>query len=175
MIPLMSSEDMTPTIFCTRTKRVIDVCKGDADAVADRLQSLTRDYGPDLVVLAWDDAWQRMEAAAKTEPVEINEEAWDYALSVLPPLGWRNDGSRESFKVCEPVLGTLVSIYVRLGDRRFTFIDSARLRHDECCGRVAASRAFLDDPAEDKAAEPLPEPQETPAGYAWPSSSDKGR
>lgn len=52
----MNSDDLTPTIYCTRTNRVIDVCKGDADAVAERLVALSREYGPDLMVLSWNDA-----------------------------------------------------------------------------------------------------------------------
>jgi len=67
------------------------------------------------------------------------------------------------------VFSSLVNIYVRLGDRRFSFIDSVRLRHEACCARVAASRAFA-EPAEDKPAGPLPEPEETPNGYAWPET-----
>lgn len=170
----MSFSETSPTIFCTRTKQIIDVCLGNADAVADRLAMLVPEYGPDLVVLTWEDAWERAEAGCKTEPVEINEEVWNYALNVLPPLAWQSTGSAESFKVSEALMGTIVSVYVRIGDRRFTFNDTARLRHDECCARVCGSLAFA-LVAEDKPVEPLPEPQETPYGREWPDADRSDR
>lgn len=159
--------ESSPTIFCTRTKSIIDVCLGNAEAVSERLAMLVPEHGPDLVVLTWEDAWARAENAAKTEPVEINEAAWNYALNVLPPLAWRNSPAGESFKVSEPLFGTVVSIYLRLGERRFSFNDSVRLAHDDCCARVFASRAFA-EPAEDKPVAPLPEPIESPYGRMWP-------
>ena len=170
----MNFSETSPTIFCNRTKQIIDVCLGNADAVAERLAMLTPEHGPDLVVLAWEEAWERAEAGCKTEPVEINEEAWNYALNVLPPLAWQSTGSAESFKVSEPIMGSILSIFVRLGDRRFTFNDSARLRHEECCARVRNSLAFAHI-AEDKPAIPLPEPEEGPYGREWPDAEEKGR
>jgi len=165
----MNFSNSSPTIFCTRTKQIVGVCKGSAEDAAERLVKLRSEYGPDLVVVSWEEAWECAEAAARTEPVEINEKAWVYALNVLPPLAWQSTADAESFKVSEPIQGTIVSIYVRLGDRRFTFDDSARLRHEECCARVRDSRAFADK-ADDCSAKPTPEPEEGPSGHGWPLS-----
>jgi hypothetical protein len=54
-------------------------------------------------------------------------------LGVLPPVGWRNDGPAESFKLSERTSGSITGIYVRIGDRYFTFKDGITLAHAECC------------------------------------------
>ena len=137
----MNRED-PPAIFCTRTHRVIDVCGAD-DQEAHR-QGHLAEYGPDLVILPFSEAWQRHEDANKTEPEEISEAAWHEALNVLPPVCWRNDGNGESFKLGEPLTGAITAIYVRVGDRHFTFNDDVRTPHNECLRRVARSKAWRD-------------------------------
>jgi len=132
-----------PTLYCTRTNTLVDVYIHGPVIPADRLRAYHADYGPDLVVLPFSEACRRHEDAAKSPPVEITRRDWQYALEVLPPLGWRNDGPRESFKMSERITGCITTIYVRLGDRHFQFADDIRTPHDQCCARVAASRACL--------------------------------
>lgn len=138
----MKLTDDTPTIYCTRTNRIIDTCLTGQDGPDAKLARYMPEYGPDLVVIPFADAWQRHENAAKSEPSEITQEQWDYALNVLPPVSWRNDGSAESFKISERLTGAITAIYVRLNERHFTFNDDIRTPHEECCRRVFHSQAY---------------------------------
>ena len=130
----------TPTIFCLTTNRLIDLIRqGETAATAlTRLQS----YGPDLAILPLAEAQARYERQFKTEPVEIDEGAWHEALNVLPPEDWRHDANGESFKCSEPTAGSITAIYVRVGQRHFTFNDDAATPHAECLRRVGQSRAW---------------------------------
>lgn len=110
----MTQRDTTPTIYCTRTHRIIDTCMPGQDSPEIKLTRHMANYGPDLVIVGFDDAYDRMQAAAKTEPVEITPDKWDYALGVLPPVAWKNSGGGESFKISERLVGAITAIYVRL-------------------------------------------------------------
>ena len=169
------ARDTTPTICCTRTNRLIDTCLPGQDGPEVKLARHREHYGSDLVILPFDDAWERHETAAKTEPAEITEDAWHYALNVLPPVGWRNDANGESFKMSERNTGAITCIYVRINDRHFSFADDIRTPHAECCRRVAHSKAFT-NPITAKPAAPPPEIDETHSGHAWlPDDRDNGR
>jgi hypothetical protein len=124
---------MEQAIYCTKTNQIIDLVKSDANAA---LAALQPKYGDDLVVLPFDDAWKRHEDAAKTPPIEIDEDAWMYALEVLPPAGWKHADGGEVFKCSERLTGAITAIYVRIDDRYFTFNDDIRLPAVECVKRV---------------------------------------
>lgn len=136
----MSIDGTTPTAYCPRTHRVIDFVKpGESNEAA---LSRLAEYGPDLVILPLDEAWARHEAAFKSEPVEIAEADWSYALNVLPPVRWTRDGFGESFKMSERLTGAVTAIYVQLNGRFFSFNDDIRTPHAECCRRVFYSPAY---------------------------------
>lgn len=143
----VSRPDTTPTIYCTRTNRLIDTCLPGQEDAATKLVKLSAEYGPDLVVLTFDEAYQLHEDAAKSEPVEITEAKWHYALNVLPPVAWHRTSDGESFKISERITGAITSIYVHLTGRYFTFNDDIRTPHAECCRRVVQSMAFRETPA----------------------------
>jgi len=131
-----------PVVFCTATRRIIDVVKtGESDAAA---VARLADYGTALTVLPLGDAAHRYESQFKTEPFEIPEAKWHEMLGVLPPVGWRNTACGESFKLSERTAGNVTSIFVRINERYFTFSDDIQTPHDECCRRVAQSRAWRD-------------------------------
>lgn len=138
----MSLTDDTPTIYCTRTRMLIDTCLPGQDSPEAKLARHQERYGPDLIILPFAEAYQRHEDAAKTEPEEIAEDRWHYALNVLPPVSWRNTGNGESFKISERITGLITAIYVRINNRHFTFNDDIRTPHDECCRRVFQSPAY---------------------------------
>ncbi|MEQ1696164.1 MAG: hypothetical protein ABL901_10045 [Hyphomicrobiaceae bacterium] len=132
--------DNRPCVFNTRTNSVIDYLhKGESNEAA--LVRLA-EYGPDLVVLPIDDAWQRHEDAAKSPPVEITEERWHEMLNVLPPVAWHRTSDGESFKISERTTGLITAIFVQLNGRFFEFSDSIRTPHQECCKRVFESEAY---------------------------------
>lgn len=132
--------DTRPVVFCTATGRIIDVVGGaeTPDAAIARLA----DYGTALTILPLDEAAARYERQFKTEPVTITEAHWHEMLGILPPVGWRNTACGESFKLSERTAGFVTAIFVRINDRYFTFADDIRTPHDECCRRVAQSRAW---------------------------------
>jgi hypothetical protein len=88
--------------------------------------------------------WQRLGAARSSNPEEITEGDWHHARNMLPVVGWCNDANGESFKVRERLEEDAATIYVRINDRHFVFGDDIRTPHDECCRRVAQSKAYAE-------------------------------
>lgn len=132
--------DNRPCVFNTHTSNIIDFVR----TTETNEQALVRlfEYGPGLVVLPIDEAWQRHEDAAKSPPVEITEERWHEMLNVLPPVAWHRTCDGESFKISERTTGMITAIFVRLNGRFFEFSDSIRTPHQECCKRVFESEAY---------------------------------
>lgn len=108
------------------------------------------EYGTALVPLPYKQAAQRIEDHHRSEPVEIDAEKWDYALNVLPPVAWHHTSNGESFKMSERLTGNITAIYVTLNKRYFTFNDSIRLPHDECCRKVFESDAYKNPQEKEK-------------------------
>lgn len=137
----MPEADDPMVVFCSATNSLIDYVRAGEDhaTACARLAA----YGTSLTVLPATVAWQRHEDAAKTKPPEITAERFDYALNVLPPVAWTRDVHGESFKLSERQTGMITSIYVQLNGRFFTFDDSIRMPHTECCRVVRTSDAYL--------------------------------
>jgi len=129
-------------IFCTRTNRLIDTVLPGQPSAAEKLAKHMATYGPDLITLPFDEAYKRYEDGFKSAPEEITEDQWHEMLCVLPPMAWKHDSNGESFKMCEMTAGDITSIFVHLNGRYFTFADSARTPHAECCKRVVESAAY---------------------------------
>jgi hypothetical protein len=132
-------------IYCTARSRIIDHIPRLDDAQS-RLERLTPEYGDSLIILPFDEAWDRFEATFKSGPVEITAERFDEMLSILPPVAWKTDHDGESFKICERIAGTVTSIFVRIGTRFVTFSDDIRTPHAECCRRARVHLAATDAP-----------------------------
>lgn len=128
-------------IFCTRTNRVIDTVL-EGQSAEEKLARHMPEYGPDLVIMDFEDAWKKHEDAFKSEPKEITKDEYWYALEVLPPVGWKGHSGAESFKMCERLTGSITAIYVQIGARYFVFNDDIRTPHDKCVDRVVSSDAF---------------------------------
>jgi hypothetical protein len=79
---------------------------------------------------------QQREAILRTSPVEITEERFLEMMNILPPLGWRNAGFTESFKMCEMTSGNFTGIFARIGKRYFTFQDLVSLPHHEIVSKI---------------------------------------
>ena len=135
--------DLGHAIYCTRTATIIDLCRGTPEQQQAQAQALTAEYGENLIILPFAEACRRHDDAAKSDPVKITGARWREALEILPPVGWQGDVARESFKMSERITGSITSIYVRLGDRHFSFADDIRTPHARCCERVEQSKAFL--------------------------------
>ena len=125
-------------VFCTATQSIIDyVHAGQGETHDDAIRRLKADYGTALSVMPANEAQNLYQARFKTPVSEITGEDFDYALNVLPPVGWRTASGGEVFRISERTAGRVTAIYVALGGRFFTFQDDIRLEHDTCLARVA--------------------------------------
>ena len=79
----------------------------------------------------------QMEQACRTEPEHITADQFQDAFEVLPPVGWTSEGSQtESFKFMEHYSGRITSVYARVGDRFYRFLDVCSLSHAEIISKV---------------------------------------
>jgi len=151
----MVARDKPPlpkVVYCTASNRIIDLVR-KAETEADAISRLTPEYGRDLTILPLDEAEKRFEAQFKTDPIQITEAQWWYALEVLPPEDWHRTATGESFKMSERLAGSITGIYVALEEGYFMFNDVAQLPHADCVARV---RDWL-QPAPGKDDEDTPE------------------
>lgn len=128
-------------IFDPVKLRLIDVIPEGSDGKA-WFEKHGNEYGDNLIVLSLDEGAKRQEESFKSPPQEISEEKWMEMLCVLPPVSWKHDSTGESFKLSERTSGTITAIFVRIGQRFFTFSDSIYTPHAECVARVFISDAF---------------------------------
>lgn len=118
---------------------VIDVLRPDGKTAiyGSTLEGARQKY-PDVEVCSLDEAVEKIERAFISEPVEIDEDAFRYALEVLPPVGWTNLGGSESFKMSERLSGAITGVYARIRDRYWTFNDRITIKHAEIVAKIAA-------------------------------------
>lgn len=67
----------------------------------------------------------------RTAPQEITRDLWDENLNVLPPVKYHRQGDQASFMMAEYLMFDLTVIYVRIGDRYWSFTDRDSLTHDQ--------------------------------------------
>lgn len=101
----------------------------------ETLNQLLREY-PTIEVLDQDVAANKIEDLAKTTPHQIDRQAFEYALEVLPPHDWVFDKHGESFKMCERTCDRVTAIYARVGNNHWKFHDLYTLTHQEVLERV---------------------------------------
>lgn len=117
---------------------------GVGETPEEAIARYAEEYGGDLVVVGIVEAFRLQEEAAKTEPEEISGEEFDDKLNIMPPRGWvpgYGEGP-SSFKIGEPYIGRVHSIYARLNGRFFTFRDDVRMAHDDILAKVFHSGAY---------------------------------
>lgn len=93
-------------------------------------------------------AERSLEDQFTSEVAEIDADTFYERLEVLPPIGWTNCGDAESFKLGEPIYGTVHAVCCRMGARYFGFNDRRTLSHDAIVTKV---QAFLAQPGAAKA------------------------
>ena len=81
------------------------------------------------------------EAALGTQPQEITEARYDYALTRLPVLDFAADGRNYSFKLEKFEVGNLTRIFALCHGRYWTFLGLATLTHQIIVQRVTLSAA----------------------------------
>jgi hypothetical protein len=80
-------------------------------------------------------------ASLITEPVEIDEERFMYALEILPPCRWTRPRGVELFHVSERLSFNLVDWYACLNGRYWHFVDRDNRPGDELAAKVANAAA----------------------------------
>lgn len=136
-----------PCFHVPGSRTIIDTAELDSDGVyrstikKETLAQVRIRY-PDAEIGEWENIYRAAENSCKTEPQEITEAQYIYALEVLPPVSWKNAKGVESFKMSERFYGNVTAIYARLGKRYFTFNDLISLQPDEIADRIVNSRAF---------------------------------
>ena len=79
------------------------------------------------------------EAALGTQPQEITEARYDYALTRLPVLDFAADGKTYSFKLEKCEVGNLTRIYALCNGRYWAFLGLATLTHQMIVERITMS------------------------------------
>ena len=82
----------------------------------------------------------RADDSYRTKPARCTQEAFWYALEVLPPEDWTRAGNAESFKMSERTSGSITRIYAQIGEECWTFEDSFTLTHAEIMQRIQAEK-----------------------------------
>ena len=117
-----------PCFHVPGSRTIIDTAELDSDGVyrstikKETLAQVRIRY-PDAEIGEWENIYRAAENSCKTEPQEITEAQYIYALEVLPPVCWKNAKGVESFKMSERFYGNVTAIYARLGKRYFTYYD----------------------------------------------------
>lgn len=149
-----------PCVYCTRTNRVLDDVR-PGETPEEAIARYAEEFGGELVVVGLGEAFRLQEEAAKTEPSEISGEEFDDKLNILPPRGWVpgfGDGA-SSFKICEPYIGKVHSIYAKLNGRFFTFRDDVRMAHDDILAKVFHSAAYRGERSDEGKNDDRPTPE----------------
>lgn len=80
-----------------------------------------------------------IEQSQITQPIEISEDAFEYAFEVLPPLDYQCDATGMSFKSEELLSGRITANYAQIGGRYFQFNDLDTTPHRAIIDKVRAS------------------------------------
>src|SRR5260370_31699701 len=114
------TEFKEPVFFVPGTTTIIDDAIDRAGVLVGHYSGETLEQirlrHPGAALGEWDDVYAEAEASCKTEPVEITADEFLKALNVLPPVTWTKRIESESFKISEPLYGSLTAIYTRIAD-----------------------------------------------------------
>jgi len=150
-----SAIDTAPAVWDPATGRVFTLLVPDAtgtlrsawgdETFAEMLSSGS--VSSEAEILDQDEAFARQAAAERARlcrgPEPITRERFLELLNVLPPQRWYRAAGAESFRISEPLCGTLYTFCVRIGDRHFTLTEDGHTSHraleQQCIDYVAAS------------------------------------
>lgn len=91
---------------------------------------LLKEY-PDAEQVSFEDGIKIIEDGHRRPAQEIDSEKFQDMLECLPPENWHNLGHLEYFQMCEYWSGSITDYYARVGQRYFTFRDTAYLKGDK--------------------------------------------
>ena len=96
-------------------------------------------YKAELIEMEWSELVRQQAQALRTEPKEITEQDWDYALNVLPPMNWGHWSGVESFCMSEFYSGNMTTIYARHAGKFWSFMDDAYMGGEAIARKVAGA------------------------------------
>lgn len=102
----------------------------------ETLEALKARY-PNAQLGTIEEVTQIKERALRSDPVQITEDQYFYALECLPPLDWQVRGGGESFKMVERYSGRMTNIYAKLGNTYWQLMDVDTLPHAEIMAKVS--------------------------------------
>jgi hypothetical protein len=149
---------MEKVFYAPGERWVIDFAIKRADGVTvTQIQGQTLEQvqarHPGAQLMSYQEAEQQIEAGCKTAPRRIDREDFDYALNVLPPVRWDQNGKYETFLMSERTNGRVTGIYARVKDSYWKFEDVCTLSHVEIIAKVReAMKTERNAPEADEAA-----------------------
>ncbi len=114
-------------VFVQGLKTCIDLVRPDTGRSQIENQTLEQiqERYPGATIATLSEWSKAHEQSLCTEPQAITEERFMEMLEVLPPQRWQHGKNCESFELMEHFSGRITSIYVRLGEKYFEFMDRA--------------------------------------------------
>lgn len=103
---------------------IIDTAtNGKGSCTGETLEQINKRY-PGVKLMDFDTAIAECETAKERKynigkAFPSDKEAFTYALEVLPPCHWKNDGDTESFQVSERISGTITDAHIRIGSNYY--------------------------------------------------------
>ena len=94
---------------------IIDYLNASGGTWGGRTLEQVRMENPGVKIGDIDEVIEQFEDSFCSPPKRIDEEAFMYAMEVLPPCAWVNTGYTESFHVSELIYGCVGDIYARIG------------------------------------------------------------
>lgn len=132
-----------PQCFVSLAQRVIidyAGANGRTQIFGQTLEEVRERY-PDVQVMEANDAVDAIEdGLIDDEVTEITEQQFIEALEAMPPMKWKRYSDAESFMMVERLYGSVTSIYVRVGDRYYTFHDRCSVSHDDIVRKVVLNQ-----------------------------------
>lgn len=128
----------THIFYSAKGNDIIDTCTDEnpprSHVNGETLEEIRKRY-PDAVYMEWEEASRLMDERNRLPVRETTQDHFWEMLECLPPVGWKNEGSGESFKMSERWSGNITDIYARIGERYFTLRDTIFMSHAEVMRR----------------------------------------
>lgn len=129
----MNIDDNTPVFYVPGKPGIIDVAVMRDGAHVGQYSGETLDQiavrYPGAALGELGPVTEFSENCFRSPPVEITQERFIEMLEVLPPVGWKHDGTGQSFKLSERTSGNITAIFAEIGGKYFELSDSIFTPH----------------------------------------------
>lgn len=129
--------------FDTQAKTILDMVIPSTQKGAysgETLEEISLRHATTVVVMDWEEAFKAYSEKFITPVEEIDAQAYDYFLNVLPPCQWQR-GSFEHFYLSERITGDIVQYCVHHQKRFYKFQDHAGMTTAQIAARIDQAQA----------------------------------